>query len=263
MTGWLARRRADGLQRLTAPSRSPWFWLALWAAGAAASVAALRSPMAANDVIHSLSGTSFAACGLVAWRRRRDSLVGPWLTIAGFGVLVPELLAQFDSPLAFTLVLLFGELWILVYATLILSFATGGRLASRLDAAIVQTFFFGLVVMQIAVMLFLPADGNLLLAWPDAGTAQTLTKLQFGILAAAGLSVAVVTAQRWRAASPPLRRALLPSLGGSLSAVLYAANLTTLIAGSPSTLLMTVLNAALLTVPAALLLGQRRSRVSL
>ena len=34
------------------------------------------------------------------------------LTIAGFGVLVPEILFQIDAPIAFTLALLFGELWI-------------------------------------------------------------------------------------------------------------------------------------------------------
>jgi signal transduction histidine kinase len=264
-----ARARVHGLSRFTAPTRSPWFWVTLWMAAAVASFAALipalfdrAPPMAANDVIHSLSGTSFAACGLVAWRRRRDSLVGPMLTIAGFGVLVPEILAQVDSPLAFTLVLLFGELWIMVYAALILSFATGGRLTSRLDVAIVNTFFVGLFVLQFAVMLFLPDERNLLLAWPDAGIADALTRIQFGVLAIAALAVAVVTAHRWRAASRPRRRALLPSLGGSLSGVLYAANLITLIAGSPSTLLMSVLNAALLTVPAALLWGLLRSRLA-
>jgi signal transduction histidine kinase len=265
----VARRHVDGLIRLTAPTRSRWFWLALWTAAAAASFAALipalfdrGPPMRAADVFHSLSGTSFAACGLVAWRRRRDSAVGPMLTVAGFGVLVPEILAQLDSPVAFTLVLLFGELWIMVYATLILSFATGGRLTSNLDLAIVQTFFVGLVVFQFAVLLFLPDDRNLLLAWPDAHVAQTLTRIQFGVLAGAALAVAVVTAHRWRVASRPRRRALLPSLGGSLSGVLYAANLIALIAGSASQLLMSVLNAALLTVPAALLWALLRSRLA-
>src|SRR5205814_1659837 len=85
---------------------------------------------------------------------------------------------------------------------------------------------------------------------------------QFGVLAIAALAVAVVTADRWRAPSRPRRRALLPSLGGSLSGVLYAANLVTLIAGSPSVLLMSLLNAALLTVPAALLWGLLRSRLA-
>jgi len=106
----VARRRIDGLTRFTAPTRSPWFWIALWTAAAVASFAALipllfdrGPPMAVNDVIHSLSGTSFAACGLVAWRRRRDSAIGPMLTIAGFGILVPEILTQIDSSTAFTL----------------------------------------------------------------------------------------------------------------------------------------------------------------
>jgi signal transduction histidine kinase len=265
----VARRRVEGLSRFTASTRAPWFWVALWTAAAVASFAALipllfdrGPPMALNDVFHSLSGTSFAACGLVAWRRRRDSAVGPMLTLAGFGVLVPEILAQIDSPITFTLVALFGELWIAVYAALILSFATGGRLTSSLDVVIVQTFVFGLFVMQLAVMLFLPDEHNLLLVWPDADTAEALTKIQFGVLAVAALAVAVVTADRWRTASRPRRRALLPSLGGSLSGLLYAANLSLLIAGSPSTLIMSLLNAALLTVPAALLWGVLRSRLA-
>ena len=111
-------------------------------------------------------------------------------------------------------------------------------------------------------MLFLPDDRNLLLVWPDADVAEAVTKIQFGVLAIAALAVAVVTAQRWRTASRPRRRALLPSLGGSLSGVLYAANLITLTAESPSTLLMSLLNAALLTVPAALLWGLLRSRLA-
>src|SRR3954469_14237648 len=77
-----ARARVHGLGRLTAPTRSPWFWLALWistaAAGLIAQIPGLTAgapPVPAHEVIHNLSGVSFAACGLIAWRRRRDSLV--------------------------------------------------------------------------------------------------------------------------------------------------------------------------------------------
>jgi signal transduction histidine kinase len=261
--------RTDALSRLTAPTRSPWFWLALWAATAAASFAALipvlfhsGPPMAADDVLGSLSGSSFAACGLIAWRRRRDSAVGPLLTAAGVALLVPEIVAQVDGALPFTFVALFGQLWIMVYAALILTFVTGGRLTSRLDAMLVAAFFAGLFVLQLAVLLFVPDERNLLRVWPDAGIADALLRVQFGFLAGASLAVATVTAQRWRAASRPRRRALLPSLGGSLSAVLYSANLITLIAGAPSQTIMTVLNAALLTVPAAFLWGLLRSRLA-
>src|SRR4051794_8066727 len=269
VAGRSTRARVLAIGRLTAPTHSPWFWLTLWtsvaAAGLIAQIPALSDsggPVPANEVIHNLSGVSFAACGLIAWRRRPDSAVGPMLTITGFGVLVSTILGEVDSPVAYTLDLLLGELWIALYASLILSFVTGGRLTTRTDLALVNAFIFGLFVLQFIVLLFLPDERNLLLVWPDAGIADALTKLQWAVLALAALGVAAVTAHRWRAASHPRRRALLPSLGGSLSGVLYAANLMTLIAGSPSVLLITILNAALLTVPAALLWGLLRSRLA-
>src|SRR5215218_10121910 len=105
-----ARARVNGLGRLTAPTHSPWLWLALWisvaAAGFVAQVPALfdrGAAVPANEVLHNLSGVSFAACGLIAWRRRPDSAVGPMLTLAGFGVLLSAILGQVDSALAFTL----------------------------------------------------------------------------------------------------------------------------------------------------------------
>ena len=105
------RAPRPGLSRLTAPAHGAWFWLALWVAVAAASFVALipgalrprRRRSRAYEVIHTLSGVSFAACGLIAWRRRPDSAVGRLLTVAGFGVLVAPILGQIDSPLAFTL----------------------------------------------------------------------------------------------------------------------------------------------------------------
>src|SRR5215217_6871053 len=88
-TGGLLSRpaaRVHGLGRLTAPTRSPWFWLALWISAAAAGFVAQipvlfgrGPPVPADEVFHNLSGLSFAACGLVAWRRRPDSAVGPTL----------------------------------------------------------------------------------------------------------------------------------------------------------------------------------------
>ena len=109
-----ARGRVPALSRLTAPTRSPWFWTALWAAAATASFAALipvllrrGPPVPGFAVIHTVSGVSFAAWGLIAWRRRPDSSVGRMLTIAGFAVLVSPILDQIDSPLASTLSVMF------------------------------------------------------------------------------------------------------------------------------------------------------------
>ena len=141
---------------------------ALWAL-AAASFAALipvlfdrGPPVPGYDVIHTLSGVSFAACGLVAWRRRPDSAVGWLLTLAGFVVLAAPILEQIDSPLAFTLVP-FGEMWIIAFAALILSFVTGGRLVTTVDRVLVGMFFFALFVLQFAELLFFEHPDNLLL----------------------------------------------------------------------------------------------------
>src|SRR4051794_26832570 len=197
----LARARARRLGRVTAPTRSPWFWRVLWiataAAGLVAQIPALTDggpPVPVNEVLHDLSGVSFAACGLIAWRRRPDSAVGPMLTVAGFGVMLPAILGQIDSPLAFTASQLFGELWIALYAALILSFVTGGRLTTKIDVLLVETFIVGLFVVQFAVLLFLPDEQNLLVAWPDAGIANALVKCQWALLAVASLGVVAVTA---------------------------------------------------------------------
>ena len=117
-------------------------------------------PVPGYEVIHTLSGVSFAACGLVAWRRRPDSAVGRLLTLAGFGCSWPRSSSQIDSPLAFTVATLVGEMWIIVYAALILSFVTGGRLVSTVDRVLVGMFFVGLFVLQFAVMLFLERRGQ-------------------------------------------------------------------------------------------------------
>src|SRR5688500_10664415 len=106
----VARGRVHRLSRLTAPVRSPWFWAALWAAAAAAGFLALRPvlferggpPAPAALVLHILSGISFTACGLVAWRRRPDSAIGPMLAVAGFGVVLTPILTQVESSLALT-----------------------------------------------------------------------------------------------------------------------------------------------------------------
>lgn len=265
----LARARAPWLNRLSAPTHSRWFWLALWTWAAAASFVALipvffdrGPPVSGYELIHTLSGVSFAACGLITWRRRPDSAVGGLLTATGFAVLVGPILEQIDAPLAQTLVVLLGELWIVGFVTLILSFVTGGRLVSAVDRVLVGAFVAGLLVLQFAVLLFLDMPGNVLLVDPDAGVASALDKIQKGVLIAASLAVVLVVAGRWRSASAPRRRALLPSLGGSLCGVLYAAWLTSLLVGSPVISLVWILNTALVTVPAALAWGLLRSRLA-
>ena len=83
-----------------APAGGALWWL-LWAAAALAELAALApvvlaggSPVEAVDVVFRLIGGSFAACGLIAWRRRPDSRIGLLMTATGFAFFVSPLLRQ-------------------------------------------------------------------------------------------------------------------------------------------------------------------------
>jgi signal transduction histidine kinase len=265
----MARGRVPALSRLTAPTHGRGFWLALSLAASAAGFAALipvifdrGPPLPGYAVINRLSGISFMACGLIAWRQRPDSAVGRLLTVTGFGVLLSPVLVQLDSPVAFTADLLFGDLWIVLFVALFLTFVTGGRLTSTLDRIIVGAFLVDLLVLPFARLLFLPDENNLLLVSPDAGMASALLKARVALGIVASLAVVLVIAARWRAASRPLRRALLPSLWGAFCAVVYAATLTTFLVDSPVDELNWPLNAALVTVPAALAWGLLRSRLA-
>jgi signal transduction histidine kinase len=265
----VVRGRVQALSRLTAPVHSTWFWLALWVAVAAAGFAALipvlfdrGPPLPGYAVINRLAGISFAACGLVAWRQRPDSAVGRLLTLTGFGVLLSPVLLQFDAPAAVTADQLFGDLWIVLFVALFLSFVTGGRLTSTLDRVIVGAFLVDLLVVPFARLLFLPGEDNVLLVSPDAGTADALLKFRVALGIVAAVAVVVVIAARWRSASRPRRRALLPSLWGGVCGVLYAVSLATFLVGRPIDALNWPLNAALVTVPAALAWGLLRSRLA-
>jgi signal transduction histidine kinase len=263
------RDQVQALGRLAAPRHGASFWWTVWAATAVAAFAALSPvifdrgpPVPGFDVINDLAGVSFAAWGLIAWRRRPDSAVGRLLTAAGFGVLAPTILAQVDSPVTLTSAMLFADLWNAVFVALLLSFVTGGRLTSTVDRVLVVVFFIGAFVLQFATMLFLADEDNLLLVLPDAGVATALADIRFAVLIAGSIAVVLVIGRRWRSASGPRRRALLPSLGGSLCGLMYAAWLTSLLAGSPVVVLVWLLNASLLTIPAALAWGLLRSRLA-
>src|SRR3954470_24310181 len=257
VAGPVIRGRGRALSRLTAPAHGRWFWLALSVAAAAAGVAALipvllgrGPPLPGYAVINRLSGISFMACGLIAWRQRPDGAVGRLLTVTGFGFLLSPVLVQLHSPVAFTGDLLLGDLWIVLFVALFLSFVTGGRLTSTLDVILVGAFLVDLLVVPFARLLYLPVEENLLLVSPDAGTADALLKVRLALGVAAALGVVCVIAARWRSASRPLRRALLPSLWGAFCAAIYAAALTSFLVGSPIDELNWPLNAALVTVPA-------------
>jgi signal transduction histidine kinase len=245
-------------------------WAALWAAAMVAELLALRpvlferdGPIVGLDVVFSLVGGSFAAFGLIAWRRRPDSRSGLLMTATGFAFFVSPLLSQLDGALANTARILLVDVWIFFFVPLILTLLTRGRLRARLDRWLVAAYALPLVVLQVTWLLFLDEDGNLLRAFPDADTAHVVDRVQRGLLACILTATAALVAIRWAKSSAPRRHALLPSLAGALVLALFTVLLANdLVSGTRSEPLLWVTACSLLTVPAAFLAGLLRSRLA-
>jgi predicted cobalt transporter CbtA len=104
------------------------FWAALWVAAAAGTAGSLalfvvqrNLPVDPVQVVLRLVGASFAACGLVAWRRRPDNRSGLLMTLAGFAVFLAPVLGLLDDPVARTLALWLSDLWLLFFVPLVLT----------------------------------------------------------------------------------------------------------------------------------------------
>jgi signal transduction histidine kinase len=263
-------RSTRAARRFAVPERGLGFWLTLWALAVAAEFGALvpvlfpgEEPVETVQVIYRLIGGSFAACGLIAWRRRPDSRSGQLMTAAGVGFFLSPLLSQFHAPIAQTAASVLQELWAPFFVALLLTLLTAGRLESRVDWLLVGAFVLALWVLQLVWLLFLEQDGNLLAAFPNAGVADAVDKSQRSLAGLACIAVAIVVAVRWRAASRPRRRALLPSVAGSAALLLFAALLTNdIVTGSRSQTVLWLAICSLVSVPAAFLFGLLRSRLA-
>jgi signal transduction histidine kinase len=261
---------AGEMGRFAAPERRLGFWLALWAAVVAAEFGSLVPVIFPGDervesvqVVYRLVGGSFAACGLIAWRRRPDSRSGVLMAVAGLGFFVSALVSQLHAPIAQTAGLVLTELWAPFFAALLLTLLTGGRLESTVDRVLVAGFVLALWVLQVVWLLFYEQDGNLLAVFPNAGIADAVDKSQRSLAGIVCVALAVVVALRWRAASRPRRRALLPSVAGSAALLLFAALLTNdLVTGSRSQVVLWAAVVSLVSVPAAFLVGLLRSRLA-
>jgi signal transduction histidine kinase len=263
------RTSAAVLHRFTAPRRGRAFWIALWAAAAAAEFGALAPvifhhvPVEPIDVVFRVIGGSFAACGLVAWHRRPDSHSGPLMTATGFAFFVSPLLGQLDSPVARTAGLWLPDLWVLFFVALLLTYLTGGRLRTTVDRVLVGAVLVELAVLAPLWLVFAEEDDNLLLAVPNAQVAGVVDAVQRSVFLVVAVGVAAVVAARWRRASRPGRRAMLPSAAGSVCLLLFAALLATdLVVGERSQVLLWIAASSLVAVPAAFLAGLLRSRLA-
>ena len=192
-------------------------------------------------LIYRTVGSSFAACGLIAWRRRPDSRVGALMTAAGFGMFVWPVLSQVDSPTVLLAGSLLDDLWSLPLVTLLLGYLTGGRLQTRTDYVLVAAFA---LEMAMEAMVH---------RWPEA----SVLELRHHLLSGACLAVALVVLVRWRAASTPGRRAMLPSLAGIVCLLVFA-----VLQVYRTELTLWLALCSLFVIPVAFLAGLLRSRLA-
>ncbi len=263
------RLRAQALRRVALPEHSVVPWVGLWVIVALAQFGALvpvlfqRTGSLGSNEVFSLIGGSFAACGLIAWRRRPDSLSGPLMVAVGLLSFVNPLLSQVHVSVSLTLAHLFADAWVVIFILLLLTFQSGGRLRSRGDRRLVALSAIPLIVLQLIFMQFSAEDGNLLLVSDNADVADAIDKLQRISIALVCVAVGAMIGLRWAAATGPGRRALLPSIAGAACLLLFAALLVNdLVTGSRSSALLWIAACSLVSVPLAFLFGLLRSRLA-
>jgi signal transduction histidine kinase len=274
MTGELApaplsRRSARVIGRFAAPRRTRAFWIALWLLAAAAEFGALapllfgHQPVEAIDVVFRLVGGSFAACGLIAWHRRPDNRSGLLMTATGFAFFVSPLVSQVDSPAATTVGLWLPDLWMLFFVPLLLTYLSAGRLRTRLDRVLVGGVLLELLVLAPMWLMFDAQEGNLFLLVANPGVADVVDAAQRAVFLAVSFGTAAVIAARYRAATRPSRRAMLPSAAGAACLLLLSLLLAVdLVTGERSQVLLWIAICSLVAVPIAFLTGLLRSQLA-
>ena len=258
------------LSRFAVPARGPWFWASCWAVLVVAEFVALipvlwpSGPVPASDVVYRLVGASFAACGLIAWHHRPDSRTGLLMTLTGAGFLLFPLLSQIHVPFFMTLAFLTQDFWTLAFVPLVLTILTAGRMQGIVDWALVAAFALPLVVLQFVWLLFWEEQpDNVLAIFHNPWLETAIDKAQRVLCAVAALALAAVLALRWRAASKARRRAMLPSIAGGFAMLMFTSLLVNdLVTGTRSETLLWIALASLITVPAAFLFAQLRSRLA-
>jgi signal transduction histidine kinase len=200
---------------------------ALWVTAAAAQWAALRPALtgehaSAAVILYHLVGASFAACGLLAWYRRPDGRTGQLMVATGFLFFFRPLLSRVDSSLAQTVGMTIGNLWVVTFVALLVSFPRRPRRWAFSERVLIGAFALAEVVLVVAWMLFAPFPGNLLLVSANPAVAQVLNGATGVLGFAAALSVAGLLAARWLAATPGVRRASAPAAAGGVTLVFLA-----------------------------------------
>ena len=206
--------------------RARWLRLGLWPLGfaltgglAAATVAAGIGEIAtpANIAFLVVIGLSFHLSGMIAWTHRPQNRIGPLLVAVGFAWTLSIGLTAIDNSAAHTAGGIFGPLYIVICAHLIVAFPTG-RLETPLRRWVVGLGYLDVTILNFIWLLFESqrkcdeCPANAVLAFPNHNVANALSTLEQA--AGAGLSLIAVgiMVAGFRRASDAWRRAYAPVL---------------------------------------------------
>jgi signal transduction histidine kinase len=237
----------------------------LWLTAAAAEWAALRPVIFQEHVrpevvLYHVVGASFAACGLLACRRRPESRVGPLMVVTGLLFFVHVTLGRLHSSLAETIGIAVSNYWVITFVALLVWFPGGRRRWVAGERVVIGAFVVAEVVLVLAWMLFAEVPRNLALVWPNVQVAGAIDKTSSSLGFAASVCLAMLLFGRWLKATRPVRRASAPAAAGALTllflgALILQAVFTT--AQSPFLVWPTLVG--LVLVPAVFLAGVWRA----
>ena len=228
-----------------------------------------RQGIGFDAVVALIVGWSFLASGVVASARRPENAIGALMIVIGLVWFVSNLLRQWMAPVPLTAGIWLGDLWLLPLAFLLAGFPFA-HLSEPLDRVLIGALAIVMIPLEALWLMFLSFDSfgepgvprNVLMVADEPGLAGAVDTVQRVILITALGILAVVLVRRWRHASAPLRRALMPVLAGAAGLALLTAVylLDKLDRGSPQvyTIAMLVLSA----VPLIFLVGLLRARLA-
>jgi signal transduction histidine kinase len=184
-------------------------------------------------VLTALLTLSYVLCGLVAWRRRPDSRIGPLMIVAGFVNFVDTLVwAKADIPhtIGQALDLLPPVLFLHIY----LAFPDG-RLKSRAERVFLVTAYVTAISLELTRMYFGGfGPKNLLEGHPDPAAGELVKKIQFTIISACCLiGVGLLARRTWQGGRPRRRSAVLLVDAFALGLVMIAFLFLSLAYGGP------------------------------
>ena len=184
-------------------------------------------------VLTALLTLSYVLCGLVAWRRRPDSRIGPLMIVAGFVNFVDDLVwakAAVPQTIGQALDLLPPVLFMHIY----LAFPDG-RLKSRAERVVVGTAYVTAITLEVTRMYFGGfGPKNLLEGHPDPAAGELVRKIQFTIISACCLiGVGLLARRTWQGGRPRRRSAVLLVDAFALGLVMIAFLFLSLAYGGP------------------------------